>query len=103
LRLTRAGHDVVEQVMTRRREQLVGLVAATADLWQPAVTRALCAFAEAAGEPDEQDWWLGWSIHAADVAAGCEADPPAVSDRSHRTDADQVVATGTVCTPPIPP
>jgi DNA-binding MarR family transcriptional regulator len=70
LRLTPAGHDIVEQVMTRRREELVRLVAATADLWQPVVTKALCAFAEAAGEPDEHDWWLGWTAHAADTDDG---------------------------------
>jgi len=67
LRLTRAGHDIVEQVITRRRDELVRLVAATAELWQPGVTEALCAFAEAAGELDEQDWWLGWTAHAADT------------------------------------
>jgi DNA-binding MarR family transcriptional regulator len=66
LRLTRAGHDIVEQVMDRRREELERLVAATAELWQPSVTEALCAFAEAAGEPDEQDWWLGWAAHSAE-------------------------------------
>jgi len=64
LRLTPAGHDIVEQVLTRRRAELERLVAATAELWQPAVTHALTAFAEAAGEPAEQDWWLGWSAHA---------------------------------------
>jgi DNA-binding MarR family transcriptional regulator len=66
LRLTRAGHDIVEQVMDRRRAELERLVAATADLWQPVVTQALTAFARAAGEPDEQDWWLGWTAHADD-------------------------------------
>jgi DNA-binding MarR family transcriptional regulator len=67
LRLTRAGHDIVEQVITRRRAELERLVAETAELWQPVVTQALRAFAEAAGEPDEQDWWLGWAAHAADA------------------------------------
>jgi DNA-binding MarR family transcriptional regulator len=67
LRLTQAGHDIVEQVMNRRRAELERLVTATAELWQPVVTKALCAFAEAAGEPDEQDWWLGWAAHAADT------------------------------------
>jgi DNA-binding MarR family transcriptional regulator len=66
LRLTPAGHDIVEQLISRRRAELERLVAATAELWQPAVTRALTAFAEAAGEPAEQDWWLGWSAHGAD-------------------------------------
>ncbi|MEU8816237.1 MarR family transcriptional regulator [Actinoplanes sp. NPDC048796] len=63
VRLTPAGRDVVEQVLTRRRVDLEELVAATAQLWQPAVTEALTAFAEAAGEVGEQDWWLGWSSH----------------------------------------
>ena len=67
LRLTQGGHDLVEQVIRRRREELVRLVAATADLWQPVVTDALTAFAEAAGEIGEQDWWLGWSEHSGDV------------------------------------
>jgi DNA-binding MarR family transcriptional regulator len=74
LRLTKAGHDIVEQVMGRRRAELERLVAATAELWKPAVTKALCAFAEAAGEPDEQDWWLGWAAHAAQ--ANDDADGP---------------------------
>jgi DNA-binding MarR family transcriptional regulator len=68
LRLTRAGHDIVEQVINYRRRELERLVAATAELWQPVVTEALRAFAAAAGEPDEHDWWLGWAAHAADTA-----------------------------------
>jgi DNA-binding MarR family transcriptional regulator len=74
LRLTQTGHDLVEQVIRRRREELVRLVAATADLWQPVVTDALTAFAQAAGEMGEEDWWLGWSAHAEEVAE----DDPAV-------------------------
>jgi DNA-binding MarR family transcriptional regulator len=77
LRLTQAGHDLVEQVIRRRREELVRLVAATADLWQPVVTDALTAFAEAAGEIGEQDWWLGWSAHAGQAA---DDDPPTAID-----------------------
>ena len=73
LRLTPAGHDIVEQVITRRRTELERLVAATAQLWHPAVTHALTAFAEAAGEPAEQDWWLGWFAHGDDA---CD-EPPA--------------------------
>jgi len=61
LHLTTAGHEVVEQVMERRRADLDDLVTATAALWKPTVTRALTAFAEAAGEVGEPDWWLGWS------------------------------------------
>lgn len=66
LRLTAHGHDIVEQVVSRRRAELEQLVAATADLWQPAVLEALNAFAAAAGEVPEQDWWLGWAEHEAD-------------------------------------
>ena len=63
VRLTPAGRDVVEQVITRRRAELERLVAATEQLWRPAVTEALTAFAEAAGEVGERDWWLGWAAH----------------------------------------
>ena len=51
----------MERVTQRRREALVRLVAATADAWTPQVTAALLAFARAAGEMPEQEWWLGWS------------------------------------------
>ena len=64
LRLTRAGHAVVEEVLARRRAELERLVAATAGLWEPSVTWALTAFAEAAGEMPEQEWWLGFARHA---------------------------------------
>ena len=66
LRLTVQGHSIVEQVVSRRRAELEQLVAATADLWQPSVLEALNAFAAAAGEVPEQDWWLGWAEHEAD-------------------------------------
>jgi len=66
LRLTRAGHDIVEQVVARRRAELERIVAATAGVWQPAVTEALTAFAAAAGEMPEQEWWLGWRQHEND-------------------------------------
>ncbi|MBB4751972.1 hypothetical protein [Actinoplanes lobatus] len=68
MRLTPAGHDVVDQVMTRRRTELERLVAVTADRWRPEVTAALTAFAYAAGEMSEQDWWLGWGAHQDDLA-----------------------------------
>jgi DNA-binding MarR family transcriptional regulator len=61
VKLTNAGREAVEQVMTRRRTDLERLVTATADLWRPEVTAALTAFAEAAGEGGERDWWLGWA------------------------------------------
>jgi DNA-binding MarR family transcriptional regulator len=77
LRLTQAGQDIVEQVIQRRRDELVRLVAATADLWQPVVTDALTAFAKAAGEIGEQDWWLGWSHHGGESGAPADGTPAA--------------------------
>jgi DNA-binding MarR family transcriptional regulator len=66
LRLTREGHDIVEQVVGRRRTELERIVAETAGVWQPAVTAALTAFAAAAGEMPEQEWWMGWREHSGD-------------------------------------
>ncbi|MEV8513546.1 MarR family transcriptional regulator [Dactylosporangium sp. NPDC051484] len=63
IRLTQAGRHVVELVMARRRAELERIVAATAHVWRATVTDALTAFAEAAGELDEHDWWLGWAAH----------------------------------------
>ncbi|MFF5233257.1 MarR family transcriptional regulator [Dactylosporangium sp. NPDC000521] len=68
LRLTGTGRHVVEQVLARRRSDLEALVAETAQLWQPAVITALTAFAAAAGEAGEQDWWLGWTPGDGDAA-----------------------------------
>jgi DNA-binding MarR family transcriptional regulator len=61
LRLTRAGREIVERVMEKRRAALERIVAETAEVWQPAVIAALTAFAEAAGEMPEQEWWIGWA------------------------------------------
>ncbi|MCI4066504.1 MarR family winged helix-turn-helix transcriptional regulator [Micromonospora sp. R77] len=61
LRLTPAGRDLVREVIRRRRDELSAIVAATAAYWQPAVTEALTAFAAAAGELPEQEWWLGFA------------------------------------------
>jgi DNA-binding MarR family transcriptional regulator len=61
LRLTPAGIRLVEKVIGRRRADLAALVAATADRWKPDVIQALRAFATAAGEMPEQEWWLGWA------------------------------------------
>jgi DNA-binding MarR family transcriptional regulator len=67
LRLTPAGLRLVDEVIGRRRADLAELVAATADRWKPSVTRALRAFAEAAGEMPEQGWWLGWAHDLAEA------------------------------------
>jgi DNA-binding MarR family transcriptional regulator len=66
LRLTAAGRRLVEEVIRRRRADLSRIVAATAEQWTPAVTGALSAFAAAAGEVPEQEWWLGWAAHHAE-------------------------------------
>ena len=68
LRLTPAGRALVQEVIGRRREELSRIVAATATYWDPAVTEALTAFAAAAGEMPEQEWWLGFAGPDADEA-----------------------------------
>ncbi|MET8147090.1 MarR family winged helix-turn-helix transcriptional regulator [Actinoplanes sp. NPDC049668] len=68
LALTPAGRSLVDEVTGRRRDELVAIVAATAEHWPPAVTAALHAFAEAAGEAAEQDWWLGFADNDDDSA-----------------------------------
>jgi DNA-binding MarR family transcriptional regulator len=72
VRLTPTGRNVVERVLTLRRAELERLAAETADLWQPAVTEALTAFAEAVGEVSEHDWWLGWDAHRPDASESDE-------------------------------
>jgi DNA-binding MarR family transcriptional regulator len=68
LRLTPAGEDLVDEVIRRRREELAAIVDATSEHWRPTVTAALHAFAEAAGELPDQEWWLGWADKTGDVA-----------------------------------
>ncbi|WP_433074679.1 MarR family winged helix-turn-helix transcriptional regulator [Dactylosporangium sp. CA-052675] len=60
LTLTAAGRRLVQRVTESRREQLSDIVAATAQVWHPAVAPALRAFAAAAGELPESEWWLGF-------------------------------------------
>ncbi|MFE9657192.1 MarR family winged helix-turn-helix transcriptional regulator [Micromonospora sp. NPDC006431] len=71
LRLTPAGLALVQEVIRRRRAELSRIVAATSAYWQPTVTEALTAFATAAGELPEQEWWLGFA--AVDSPAEAEA------------------------------
>ncbi|MFG2058360.1 MarR family winged helix-turn-helix transcriptional regulator [Micromonospora sp. NPDC048930] len=69
LQLTPAGRALVQEVIQRRREELSRIVGATSAYWKPAVTEALTAFATAAGEVPEQEWWLGFtaSEHVAEA------------------------------------
>ena len=68
LTLTAAGRHLVDRVMRYRRRELAAVVAATAQVWHPAVAPALRAFAAAAGDVPEQDWWLGWPAASEEVA-----------------------------------
>src|SRR6266511_1205754 len=61
LTLTPAGRRLVEEVTTRRRTELARIVADMPDHQRAPVIAALRAFATAAGEVPEQEWWLGWA------------------------------------------
>jgi DNA-binding MarR family transcriptional regulator len=61
LTLTAAGRHLVEDVSTRRRTELAGIVAGMPDGHRAPAIAALRAFAAAAGEVPEQEWWLGWA------------------------------------------
>jgi DNA-binding MarR family transcriptional regulator len=59
--LSAPGRKVVDDVTEVRRTEIRGIVdRIPADLRGPAVA-ALVAFAEAAGEPQQEAWTLGWS------------------------------------------
>jgi DNA-binding MarR family transcriptional regulator len=60
VRLTPEGRELVELALRKRHDELAAIVAATSGHWSPAVVEALQAFASAAGELPEQEWWLGW-------------------------------------------
>jgi DNA-binding MarR family transcriptional regulator len=61
LTLTSTGRDLVEEVIRRRRDALLTMVADLPhDLHQP-VTIALRSLTVSAGEPVDNDWWLGWA------------------------------------------
>lgn len=60
LSLTDAGANVVTEVSDRRRVELVRLVKALPAQSVDPATQALRELAVAAGEPAENDWWLGW-------------------------------------------
>jgi len=61
LRLSASGRALVEEVVRRRRRELSRIVGTTAPLWSAEVVDALQAFAAAAGDVPEQEWWLGWA------------------------------------------
>jgi DNA-binding MarR family transcriptional regulator len=61
LTLTPAGRRLVDEVTNRRRTELTRIVADMPDHQRTPVIAALRAFATAAGEVPEQEWWLGWA------------------------------------------
>ncbi|MHB1929535.1 MAG: MarR family winged helix-turn-helix transcriptional regulator [Acidimicrobiales bacterium] len=65
--LTRAGRDTVGAVTDRRRDEVARILSAMPTESRAALTAALRAFADAAGEVPEQDWALGWDEAAADA------------------------------------
>lgn len=75
--LTPDGRSLVDQVTLRRREELTRVVQEVPEPWPTGVTQALHAFAAAAGEADEEPWWMGWRVVdpvTGDPGLGPEAD-----------------------------
>jgi DNA-binding MarR family transcriptional regulator len=60
LTLTAAGRNLVDEVTRRRREELARIVASIPERTHGTLARALQAFSVAAGEPADDEWWLGW-------------------------------------------
>jgi DNA-binding MarR family transcriptional regulator len=60
--LTPAGQTLVDEVTLRRREELTRIVQEIPEPWSSGATQALYAFAAAAGEADEEPWWMGWQV-----------------------------------------
>jgi DNA-binding MarR family transcriptional regulator len=58
--LTEGGQSVVSEVTDRRRAEIERILAQMPARGRKALTTALRAFADAAGEAPEQDWALGW-------------------------------------------
>jgi DNA-binding MarR family transcriptional regulator len=58
--LSEAGQTVVSEVTDRRRAEIERILEQMPLRGRKALTSALRAFADAAGEAPEQDWALGW-------------------------------------------
>jgi DNA-binding MarR family transcriptional regulator len=69
LTLTPAGRQLVEEVTARRRSDLARVVAAMPNQQRAPVIASLRAFANAAGEVPEHEWWLGWARSEEDTNA----------------------------------
>jgi DNA-binding MarR family transcriptional regulator len=62
LYLTSEGNDLVTEVTRRRRDEIATLLERIPPASQRALVDLFDAFADAAGEPDEGDWALGWEL-----------------------------------------
>lgn len=60
IHLTELGREIVISVTRARRAEIARILEAMPHDGRRAVTEALHAFADAAGEAPEQDWALGW-------------------------------------------
>ncbi len=62
LYLTPGGHELVAEVTRRRRDEIERLLGRIPPARQVALVELFGALAEAAGEPAEGDWALGWEL-----------------------------------------
>jgi DNA-binding MarR family transcriptional regulator len=59
--LSPVGRQLVDQVTDVRRREIAEIVGRIPDALRAPAVAALVAFAQAAGEPAEEAWTLGWS------------------------------------------
>jgi hypothetical protein len=60
--MTPGGHELVAEVTRRRRDEIERLLGRIPPASQVALVELFGALAEAAGEPAEGDWALGWEL-----------------------------------------
>ncbi len=60
--LTRRGRRLVDSVTARRRHEIADVVARVPEAQRAQIIDALGAFGDAAGEPMDASWPLGWAI-----------------------------------------
>ena len=60
LQLTDAGTNLVRKITSARRKDLAAIVARMSESEREELVRCMEAFHQAAGEPGERDWALGW-------------------------------------------
>ena len=60
--LTKHGHQLIDTVTTRRRQEIAHLMASVPIEVRRSVVAALKQLCESAGEVPEQDWSTGWDL-----------------------------------------